>query len=73
MERAHAHKLSMLFCSVLGSVLPLQEEAQRQVLQLPLFCAVLSIPLYVALQCDLSNDVLVFQLILSPLAATLCF
>ena len=33
----------------------------------------LSIPLPVAPQCHLSNDVLVFQLILLPLSATLCF
>ena len=33
----------------------------------------LSIPLSVASQCHLFNDVLVFQLILNPLSATLCF
>ena len=33
----------------------------------------LSIPLPVAPQCHLSNDVLVFRLILHPLSATLCF
>ena len=33
----------------------------------------LSIPLLVAPQCHLSNDVLVFRLILHPLPATLCF
>ena len=33
----------------------------------------LSIPLPVAPQCHLSNDVLVFRLILSPLSASLCF
>ena len=33
----------------------------------------LSIPLLVAPQCHLSNDVLVFRLILHPLSATVCF
>ena len=32
-----------------------------------------SIPLLVSPQCHLSNDVLVFRLILHPLSATLCF
>ena len=32
-----------------------------------------SIPLLVAPQCHLSNDLLVFRLILHPLSATLCF
>ena len=38
-------------------------------------CPLLSFskPLPVAPQCHLSNDVLVFQLILHPLSATLCF
>ena len=39
------------------------------------FCPLLSssIPLLAAPQCHLSNDVLVFRLILHPLSATLCF
>ena len=64
---------SILLYSILGCVLPLQETALRQssIFLCPLLSS--SIPLLVAPQCHLSNDVLVFRLILHPLSATLCF
>ena len=62
-----------LFYSILGCVLPLQEEALRQSSTFLCPLLSLSIPLLVVPQCHLSNDVLVFRLILHPLSATLCF
>ena len=49
-------KNTVLFYYILGCVLPMLEVALRRVLQL------------VAPQCYLSNDILVFQLILHPLS-----
>ena len=61
----------VLFYSILGCVLPLQEVAlhQSSIFLCPLLSS--SIPLLVAPQCHLSSDVLVFRLILHPLSATL--
>ena len=64
----------ILFYSILGCVLPLQEVALRQ--SHPSFSVLCYPRPYRSLfdpQCHLSNDVLVFQLILHPLSATLCF
>ena len=67
---ARDHVYSILFCSILGCVLPLQEVALLQ--SLPSLLSS-SKPLLVAPQCHLSNDVLAFRLILHALSATLCF
>ena len=62
--------IKVLFYCILGYVLPLQEVALRQssIFLCPLLSS--SIPLLVAPQCHLSNDVLVFQLILHPHASS---
>ena len=78
---AAALELSILFYSILGCVLLLQEVAPPPPLPTPessiFLCPLLSlsIPLPVVSQCYLSNAVLVFRQILHihPLSATLCF
>ena len=62
---------AMLCYSILGCVLPLQESSplpEPSIFLRPLLS--LSIPLPVAPQCHLSNDILVFRLILHPLSDT---
>ena len=58
---------SRLCRSTTGSISPLESA----IFLCPLLSS--SIPLLVAPQCHLSNDVLVFRLIIHPLSATLCF